>query len=101
VKNSLNDTIKIGPIIYQEHIVEDLHDDDNKGLGLYGQIRHKEKVIELDSQLTPEVAFVTRWHETLHGISDLYNLKFKDEQVSILAVVLADVLQDNPKMRQA
>ena len=47
------------------------------------------------SRQTQRIALV---HETLHIVSDAYNLKFNEEQVKFLTHALIAFVEDNPEL---
>lgn len=89
--------IKVGPVIYQVKEVKNLENGD--GHALWGQAYHQAFEIRIaQDRHTRESRFVTTWHEVLHCIEPIYGVEFTEGDITLLASVIAQVLQDNPEM---
>lgn len=89
--------MKIGPITYTERDVEDLRGDE--GQRLFGQVSHLPREIELNACLKGIERTLTRWHEALHAVEDIYGLVLSESDVSLLSVCIIQIMIDNPDMK--
>jgi hypothetical protein len=89
--------IKIGPVVYTEKFIKNLTGSENQPL--FGQVRHLPREIELDASLTGVELLLTRWHEALHALEDIYGIVLSEGDISVLAAGIVQVQMDNPCMR--
>lgn len=92
------DHLQIGPLRYAIREVQDLHDIGNKGKKqwLYGQIRWRELVIQLEANQADDRKVATLWHEALHGIVDATGHEHDEHVIDALAFGLVQLIRDNP-----
>lgn len=88
--------IKVGPIHYKVETVEDLRGEE--GEELHGHVEDKTRTIRLNAQATDEGRYVTTWHEIIHTFDFLYGLLLSEQEISILAAGITQILQDNPQL---
>ena len=89
--------IKVGPVIYKETFKKNLRGDE--GQRLFGQVQHLPREIELDASLAGVELLLTRWHEVLHALEDLYGVILSESEVSLLSTGIVQILLDNDFMR--
>ena len=93
--------------IYHHHILDiimkEIEHKENKNYCILTMILvelHKcnltNHLIESFSEQTKKIAL---WHETLHILSDAYNLKMNEEQVKFMTHALIAFVEDNPSCR--
>ena len=61
-----------------------------------GEIDFLQRVIRIDSDMTPQDKKETLLHEIVHGVDEFMTIKLEEEQVKKLGAALAMVLMDNP-----
>lgn len=90
--------IKVGAIVYQVEIVDDLRDGDQK---LSGWIRHTDSLILLEAALSSQMGRHVLWHEIIHSIFEQAGIDDQDERIiQVLAYGIMGVLKDNPCLRE-
>lgn len=90
--------IKIGAITYELEYVQNLKND--KGTDLFGQILYDDQIIQISTGLKPDREFTVLWHEVVHGICDQFQLDLTESQVATMAVVIVEILKNNPNLRE-
>lgn len=93
----LPEQVKIGPHIYKVETQAQIRGDKNEEL--WGQIRHTEAVIAIQTNLPPERMLAVFLHEAVHGIDEYMHLDLSEEQVIRLGSGLAALLLDNNMLR--
>ena len=91
----MEQTIKVGPMVYQVEEVEGLSSD---GQTLFGQVKYGECKILLEGRNDPQQRLQTVWHEIVHVILMQVGLTKearREELVDPLAYGIVQVLQDN------
>jgi hypothetical protein len=83
--------IKIAGIKYD--IILKSSEEMHGGIGLANFNTQEIWVNETFSSQTKTIAY---WHETIHILSDSYNLKLNEENVKYLTHALIALLEDNP-----
>ena len=63
--------------------------------GTIGLARFNDQEIWIGNQFTDQTKKIALWHETLHILSDAYNLKLEEEQVKFLTHALIAFVDDN------
>ena len=91
----MNETVRVGgyeiKIISKENLIGNY-----EHFGEYSEILDE---IYLDSNLTKQKKIETLIHEILEAINSLYKLNLNhDKQLCVLAVVLHQILIDNPNL---
>jgi len=66
--------------------------------GTIGLARFNDQEIWIGCQFTEQTKKIALWHETLHILSDAYNLKMNEEQVKFLTHALIALVEDNPEV---
>jgi len=66
--------------------------------GNIGFARFNDQEIWIGEQYTNQTKKIALWHETLHILSDAFNLKLTEEQVKITTHALIALLEDNQKI---
>jgi uncharacterized protein YfaQ (DUF2300 family) len=66
--------------------------------GNIGLARFNDQEIWIGNQFTEQTKKIALWHETLHLLSDAYNLKMDEEQVKFLTHALIALVEDNPEV---
>jgi uncharacterized protein YfaQ (DUF2300 family) len=66
--------------------------------GTIGLARFNDQEIWIGNQFTEQTKKIALWHETLHLLSDAYNLKMDEEQVKFLTHALIALVEDNPEV---
>ena len=64
--------------------------------GTIGLARFNDQEIWIVNNFTEQTKKIALWHETLHILSDSYNLKMTEEQVKFLTHSLIALVEDNP-----
>lgn len=82
--------IKISGITYQ--IVEKSHEEMGGRLGLAD---FNSQTISINSDYSNQTKMIARWHETLHILSNVFNINLQEEQVVVLTHALIALLEDN------
>jgi len=91
------DGVQIGPIKFTVRFVDDLRAEDGRGLD--GWIKYGQSSISIDSNVGPQRARQTLWHEVIHGIFDNAGIEQPPEgTVDALANGVMDVLMRNPAL---
>ena len=83
--------IKIVGIIY-----EILFKTQEEMQGNIGLARFNDQEIWINETCSSQTKKIALWHETLHILSDSFNLKMNEEQVKIATHALLALLEDNP-----
>lgn len=91
----MNDTLKIGPLVYTVEEIPDLKDTDGSTF-LFGSIRYSEQAIKVDAGMSAERKRITVLHEAIHAISDMRGLNLSEKQVVALGVAIYELFHDNP-----
>lgn len=86
--------IKIGPIYFEWERVKELRHDDGKRLD--GYIRFGPSTIFTDEAMGEQREINVLWHETVHGISDVYGADLNEKQTEVLSNGVMDVIRHNP-----
>lgn len=85
-------SVKIGPV---EYVIKE--NARYKAENLVGQIMYYESVIEMQPDLSPQMALIGLWHEVFHGILLQGGFREHDERLlDVLAHGVVRLLQDNP-----
>ena len=66
--------------------------------GTIGLARFNDQEIWIGNKFTEQTKKIALWHETLHILSDAYNLKMNEEQVKFLTHALIALVEDNPEV---
>lgn len=66
--------------------------------GNIGLARFNDQEIWIGEQFTEQTKKIALWHETLHLLSDAYNLKMNEEQVKFLTHALIALVEDNQEV---
>ena len=82
--------IKISGITYQ--IVEKSHEEMGGRLGLAD---FNSQTISINGDYSSQTKMIAKWHETLHILSNAFNIGLQEEQVVVLTHALVALLQDN------
>ena len=85
--------IKIAGIIYKV-----LFKTPEEMQGNIGFARFNDQEIWIGNQFTNQTKKIALWHETLHLLSDAFNLKMSEEQVKVTTHALVSLLEDNPEI---
>lgn len=85
--------IKIAGIIYKI-----LFKTPEEMQGNIGFARFNDQEIWIGDQFTNQTKKIALWHETIHLLSDAFNLKMSEEQVKVTTHALVSLLEDNPKI---
>jgi len=64
--------------------------------GNIGLARFNDQEIWINENFSNQTKKIALWHETLHILSDAFNLKMDEEQVKYLTHALIALLEDNP-----
>lgn len=64
--------------------------------GAIGLARFNDQQIWIGNIFSDQTKKIALWHETLHILSDAYNLKMNEEQVKFLTHALIALVEDNP-----
>jgi uncharacterized protein YfaQ (DUF2300 family) len=64
--------------------------------GNIGLAKFNDQQIWIGDSFTVQTQKIALWHETLHILSDAYNLKMNEEQVKFLTHALIALVADNP-----
>ena len=67
--------------------------------GNIGLARFNDQQIWIGNCFSAQTQKIALWHETLHILSDAYNLKMNEEQVKFLTHALIALLEDNPDLK--
>ena len=87
--------IKIGWKTYDIRKVEPQQTLFVGGNECYGTIDYVNQVIDINSKCDDEQSKATLIHEVIHGVSDMYALKFDEDTVGRLGDALYTLLKDN------
>ena len=68
--------------------------------GNIGFAKFNDQEIWIGNEFTQQTKHIALIHETLHILSDAYNLKMNEEQVKFLTHALIALLKDNPHITQ-
>ena len=90
------DSVKVGVLRYAVRLVEDLRDDEGKGLN--GWIRHDPCLIQIEAKLNPQVQKVCAIHEALHGWATQAGLAQDEVLIDSFAYGMYGLLRDNPAL---
>ncbi len=92
--------VKIGGMVYDIRFVDDLRDANDTKLD--GQYSGHKCLISLNTNLAPQSALQTLWHEIVHGIITHAGLRDQHDESLIEAVAygVMQVLRDNPGIEQ-
>jgi len=63
--------------------------------GTIGLARFNDQEIWIGNNFSEQTKKIALWHETLHILSDAYNLKMDEEQVKFLTHALIALVEDN------
>lgn len=63
--------------------------------GTIGLARFNDQEIWIGNDFTEQTKKIALWHETLHILSDAYNLKMNEEHVKFLTHALIALVEDN------
>lgn len=96
--SGLPGSIRIGGLDYKVVEVKDLRDGHT---GLNGHILYNDCEIRVEQEMLPQVQWVTVWHEVLHGILEHAGVKHNEQTILALGYGVAQVLRDNPWLREA
>jgi len=66
--------------------------------GHIGLARFNDQEIWIGDQFTNQTKKIALWHETLHMLSDAFNLKMTEDQVKVTTHALVSLLEDNPEI---
>lgn len=66
--------------------------------GVIGLAHFDKQEIWIGNQFSEQTKKIALWHETLHILSDAYNLKMNEEQVKFLTHALIALVTDNPEV---
>jgi hypothetical protein len=66
--------------------------------GNIGLARFNDQEIWINANFSEQTKKIALWHETLHILSDAYNLKMDEEQVKFLTHALIALVEDNPEV---
>ena len=66
--------------------------------GTIGLARFNDQEIWIGQNFSQQTQKIAVWHETLHILSDAYNLKMTEEQVKFQTHALIAFVQDNPEI---
>jgi len=67
--------------------------------GNIGLARFNDQEIWIGNSFSEQTQKIALWHETLHILSDAYNLKMNEEQVKFLTHALIALVEDNPELK--
>lgn len=67
--------------------------------GNIGLARFNDQQIWIGNSFSTQTQKIALWHETLHILSDAYNLKMNEEQVKFLTHALIALVEDNPDLK--
>lgn len=70
---------------------------DDLNSGNNGYCHHDQGFLSIADDLKPLEEIDTVLHETMHSISNTFDLDLTERQVLVLATVLVGVFQDNPE----
>jgi len=82
--------IKVSGINYQ--VVEKSSDEMEGRLGLAD---FNTQTISINKDYSKQTKMIARWHETLHILSNAYNIKLTEDQVIVLTHAFIALLEDN------
>ena len=82
--------IKVSGINYQ--VVEKSSEEMEGRLGLAD---FNTQTISINRDYSNQTKMIARWHETLHILSNDYNIKLTEDQVIVLTHALVALLEDN------
>ena len=82
--------IKLSGINYQ--VVEKSSEEMEGRLGLAD---FNTQTISINRDYSNQTKMIARWHETLHILSNVYNIKLTEDQVIVLTHALVALLEDN------
>ena len=86
-------TLKICGIDYRI-----LHKTPEEMSGTIGLAHFDRQEIWIGNQFSEQTKKIALWHETLHILSDAYNLKMSEEQVKFTTHALIALVTDNPEV---
>jgi hypothetical protein len=66
--------------------------------GCIGFAKFNDQEIWIGNNFSEQTKKIALWHETLHILSDAYNLRLSEEQVKFLAHALIAIVSDNPEV---
>lgn len=67
--------------------------------GQIGLANFNTQEIWIGTSFSEQTKKIALWHETLHIISDAYNLKLDEDQVKVLTHALIAFTTDNPELQ--
>lgn len=67
--------------------------------GRIGTANFNTQEIWIGESFSEQTKKIALWHETLHILSDAYNLKMNEEQVKFMTHALIAFVEDNPSCR--
>jgi hypothetical protein len=85
--------IKIAGIVY--HIMFKTQEEMQGNIGL---AHFNDQEIWINNRFSNQTKKIALWHETLHILSDAFNLKMDEEQVKFTTHALLSLLEDNPEI---
>jgi hypothetical protein len=75
-----------------------LHKTTEEMQGCIGFAKFNDQEIWIGNNFSEQTKKIALWHETLHILSDAYNLRLSEEQVKFLAHALIAIVSDNPEV---
>ncbi len=91
--------ILVGPLNYAYDESPDLRAP--SGRGIFGWCDTTRQAILAEQNMYPARKLACRWHETLHAVANDYGIRLSEQTVATLAMVITQILRDNPEMRGA
>lgn len=86
---TMPEQIKIGGLVYEVKVVEELAD------GCAGIIEYKKQIIRIEKS-TPDMMGLTLMHEILHAL----NAEFAEPHIEFMAQALYQIIKENPMVFQ-
>jgi len=97
-RNKAMGSVRIGPMTFDVINVRGLCNEEKAPI--FGIIEYAPATIQIDAGLCAQTAYITLWHEVLHGILVCAGVDEHDEQTLLaLAHGVVQVLESNPDLR--
>lgn len=90
-------SLKLGSLLYSYEEISNLTD--SLGRDVFGWCDTMSQSIAIEQEMSSERKLVCKWHELLHGIANDYGIKLSEQTISTLAMVITQLLHDNPELR--
>lgn len=87
-----NETIKIGFLDVKIEEVESVSDG-----SMYACIDWPKALIEIESNLSPQIKTQVLLHETIHGMDEVFTIGLSEKQTDRIASAFCVFIQDNPE----